>query len=202
MQTRLKKVATVTPGYPFRRRIIPDKGGEFQVIQGKDFDANFHLVENGVTRINLAENMTFRSNVGLQKQLERYLILKGDVMFLSRGTRTLASAITISPENTVAAGSFHVIRPELEKILPDYLAWWINQPRSQSRLKVQTRGTHISFVSIADLEDLKIEIPLIETQQKIVNLLKLKKKEALLMQRQSELSESLINFICNKAVKS
>ena len=77
---------------------------------------------------------------------ERYLVSQGDVLFLSRGQRTCAVPILQTLENTVASYYFFILRPDADRVEPEYLAWFINQPTTQACLERLQRGSHIKII--------------------------------------------------------
>jgi hypothetical protein len=103
-------------------------------------------------------------------------------------------------ENTLAAGSFYILRTRDRRLLPAYLAWWLNQPRVQSELRAHAVGTNISFVSKRILAGLEIRIPPLSVQEKIVAVNLLLMKERLLTERLIDLHSKVADAVCMKAV--
>jgi len=160
------------------------------VIQIRDFDELFSLKK---------ENL---QTVRLKGDADRYLVNKNDVLFLSRGHRNYAIPIIAQLRNTVAASYFFILRIKTGKVLPDYLAWYINQAPAQEYLHNNARrGTHMPLVPLSAFADLTIEIPDIKSQSMIVSLSALMDKEKALLNELQEKRSQLIKAICLKRVK-
>jgi len=92
------------------------------------------------------------------------------VLFLDRGHRLDAVAVPELPPNTIATGYSFILRPNLRVMLPEYLAWSLNQPDSRASLRPFHRGGHIPMVSRSDVEELRIQVPPLDVQRRILTL--------------------------------
>ncbi len=184
---KLKDIAEIRSGYPFRGRIEPQANGALRVVQIKDIKDGQPLVAADLVTVNL------------DRDPEAYSVNKGDVLFLSRGHRLFATPITEPLKNTIATYYFFVLRPRTGSVNPRYLAWYINQPPVQSELNAAKRGSHMPLVSRNDIEALQIEIPPLPTQKAIVNLAELGRRESELLAAIQEKRTGLINSICLQA---
>jgi len=191
MKKKITEIADIQLGYQFRKKIEPADDATHWVIQIRDFDDN-HLLNR--------ENL---SRVKIDTPAEKYLITKGDVLFLSRGQRNWATPIVDDLAATVAASHFFVIRSKQKSVLPAYLAWYINQTPAQEYLhNVARRGTHMPLIPLSAFLGLTVTLPDIETQRKIVELSRLMEKEKILLTSLQEKRSQLINSICLKATKA
>jgi restriction endonuclease S subunit len=86
-----------------------------------------------------------------------------------------------------------VIRPADKKVLPQYLAWFLNNHTTQTLLKGQAIGTSIPSISKHVLENLEITVPNIEIQKAILQITKLRNKEKSLKQKIETLKDMKIN---------
>ena len=190
MKKRIKDIAEIQIGYQFRGRIEADPEGTHRVIQIRDFDALQNLQVAGLCKVLPKYNA------------ERYLVNKRDVLFLSRGHHNYAIPIKVALENTIAASYFFILRIKTEQIIPEYLAWFINQAPAQGYLhNLARRGTHIPVVPKSVFENLKISIPDIETQEKIVRLNSLIEKERNLLSILQQKRTLLTRSVCLKAAR-
>ena len=165
MKKKISEIADIQLGYQFRQKIEPTDDGTHRVIQIRDFDEN---------RVLLRENL---SCVRIDTPADKYLLRKGDVLFLSRGHRNWAVAIIDDLEATVAVSHFFVVRPKLDNVLSEYLALYINQAPAQEYLhNIARRGTHMPLIPLSAFVGLKVDLPDIETQKKIVELSRLMEK--------------------------
>lgn len=188
MKKKITEISGIQLGYQFRKKIEPADEGTHRVIQIRDFDDK-HILNR--------ENL---SRVRIDKPKERYLICKGDVLFLSRGHRNWAVAIVDDLEATVAASHFFIVRPRPDKVLSEYLAWSINQTPAQEYLhNIARRGTHMPLIPLSAFMALKVDLPDIETQKKIVELSRLMDKEKQLFSALQAKRFLLINAVCLSA---
>jgi restriction endonuclease S subunit len=82
-------------------------------------------------------------------------LLKGDVLFAAKGTKNFAAVFENHNQPSVASTSFFVIRLTDKKVLPQYLAWFLNSHPAQTLLKGQAIGTSIPSISKQVLENWK-----------------------------------------------
>lgn len=189
MDVKLGDIAEIQIGYQSRGGIKPDPDGTHRIIQMKDFDDNNKLNVNNLYKIKP------------RRKPDNYLVSKGDILFAPRGRYNYAAEIQTPLANTIAASSFYILRVESKNILPGYLAWLINQNPVQRRLKKMARGTFIPMIPKYRLADIKIQIPDIETQNRIVALIELSEKEHSLTMAVIERKNKLVRTICLGAVK-
>ena len=169
MTSTLLELCDIRTGYQFRKGVgneVP-AGDLVHVIQLRDLN-------NGALNPECLERV-------LIKSAEKYLVKPDDVLFLARGQRFTATHVTEVQEQTIAVHFFLILRvrqPEL--ILPQYLAWSLNHPKTQDYLMTRARQTHIPFVSTSEVKTLQVAIPPVSAQQKIIDLDEAKKQEAFL----------------------
>lgn len=190
MKKKITEIAEIQLGYQFRKKIEPVDDGTNWVIQIRDFDENHNL------------NKQTLSRVSIDMSTEKHLINKGDVLFLSRGYRNWAAPIVDGLVATVAASHFFVVRPKLDNVLSEYLAWYINQAPAQEYLhNIARQGTHMPLIPLSAFVALQVDLPDIETQVKIVELSRLMEKEKQLLSALQEKRSHLINAVCLSATK-
>ena len=182
MKNKLKDIALVQMGLSFRSRIEPDSDGNVAVIQMRD------LIEDKLDYGNL---MTININ-GIN---ERHLVECKDLVFRSRGKTTTATIIDKEPRQTVVAAPLFLIRATSEKVLPEYLCWFINLSSSQAFLHSRATGTAMTMVGKSALDALEIPLPNLETQKQIVTLADLLNKEQRLMRALVEQKGKLVKAI-------
>lgn len=152
--TKLRQLAGIRMGFPFRSRLEHDAAGAIAVVQMKDIDdANLLHVEDAV-RVDLADIK------------EHHLIREGDLVFRSRGRTNSVSLVSADVGPAVLAAPMLLIRPV--DVLPAYVLWYINLPATQATLAAQAEGTSVRMISKAALEALEIPVPSRRKQQLIV----------------------------------
>ena len=184
----LKAVADIQVGYQAKARIKRRAQGTHRLIQSKDFDS-FHRLRS--------ENLTAFFP---ERRPEIYSVRKGDILFQARGVVHFAYCIEDDLKDTLAAGSFYILHLRHENMLPQYLAWWLNQAPAQAYFQSQARGAGISFISKSTLSRLQVQIPPISVQKKVVKIVTLARHEQFLLDRLSERRSRLARAVCMKAI--
>ena len=191
MKKKITEIADVQIGYQFRKKIESVDEGTNRVIQIRDFDEHRILYKEGLSRVKI------------DKSAEQYLINKGDILFLSRGHRNWAASITDNYEDTIAVSHFYVLKIRNASVIPEYIAWYINQTPAQEYLhNIARRGTHMPIIPLSAFKELTVDLPDKETQKKIVELSNLMEKEKMLLNELQGKRSQLINAISLKAIKT
>jgi restriction endonuclease S subunit len=189
--TPLGTVAEVSTGYPFRKKVETEEGGDIVLVQIKDL--------GGAEGVKVSGSVMLRNQQG---KYERYLLRTGDLLFQSRGSR-YPVAIVGQQIRGIAAAGLHVIRPNPERVLAQYLAWWLSHPNSQAKIRDDlSRGTYIPFVSKRELEGFLVPVPSLEVQRRIVEVDELRAREQHLRQRLGELTQQLVDGVTLAATTS
>jgi len=188
--TELKTVAEIQSGYPFRGRIDFDPIGTIPVVQLRNFDADFNLGQSAMLCVRRLHGA------------ERYALQPGDVLYASKGERNFACAVTDGLAGAIPASYFFVLHPRSSALLPEYLAWYINQPAARTFLRSQAqRGTHMPVIPKSVFETLPIHVPPIETQRSIIALDRLQRREKALTQQLETAKAQLITSVCLRALE-
>lgn len=191
MKVKLTDIADIQIGYQFRKKLEPLESGTYRVIQIRNFNENLVLHRESLSRVQI------------DKPAEQYLINKGDILFLSRGHKNWAVPIADELKDTIAVSHFFVLKIKNAGVLPEYLAWYINQAPAQEYLRSTARhGTHMPLVPLSAFKGLTVDAPDMEIQRKIVMLSGLMEKEKLLLKKLQESRSLLINAACLNASKS
>jgi restriction endonuclease S subunit len=182
----LDDIATINAGHPLRGSIENVSDGEVAVIQLKDVDLEHGVSTNDIHHINLT---------GWKKP--DYL-QQGDIMFVSRGSKTFGVLVNTDLKDTVASPHFFIIRVRNTQTLqPDYLAWFINHIRAQQYFSKHSSGTSLKHVTRQTLENLPVIIPSLQQQELIVKLhhCQLKEKNLLLsiIEKKSQFLDKLLD---------
>jgi restriction endonuclease S subunit len=190
MQQKIKDIADIQLGYQFRKKIEPERDGTHQVIQIRDFDKNQIFNQEGLCWVKI------------DQLSDKYVVHKNDILFLARGHRNFAVHVIDSIEDTIAASHFFILKIKTNNVIPEYLAWFINQaPAREYLYNLARRGSHMPIIPKSVFENLKVHIPDIETQKKIVKLNTLIDKERTLLYNLREKRALLIRSLCLKAAK-
>jgi hypothetical protein len=180
----LSDTCTIHSGYTARGRLDAAEDGGILAIQLRD------ISPEGVIR---PERL---ARVQLEDLPDRYFVRAGDVVFRSRGERNTASVIDKRlQEPALAVLPLLVLRPKHDVVMPEYLAWAINQPPAQRHFDVAARGTNIRMIPKSSLDDLELEIPDLETQEKIVAIDALADQEQALALLVAETRRKMMSLI-------
>lgn len=191
MREKIKDMADIQIGYQFRKKISTERDGSHAIIQMRDFDDNHNLNYKELSRVKPA---------GMP---DKYLVNQNDVLFLSRGHNNFAVTITNPLEDTIAASYFFILKVRSGKVLPEYLAWCINQAPAQAYFhNIARRGSHMPLVPKSAFENLKIHVPDIKTQKSITELNRLLDRENDLLRRLQEKRSRLVKSLSLKAAKN
>jgi restriction endonuclease S subunit len=166
----------------------PSGKGEVIYLQARHFDENGKLL--GILHPDLMGNDIS----------QKHLLQEGDVLFAAKGNKNFAAVYENHNAPAVASTSFFVIKIKDRKVLPEYMAWFLNNQSTQTLLKGQATGTAMPSISKQVLENLEIPIPSIQTQKVILQISKLRAKEIILKQeiealRENQIQQQIINAI-------
>jgi restriction endonuclease S subunit len=186
---KLMEIAEISAGYPFRSRIEHDADGSCRVIQMGDINPDDTIKWQNLTRTDLE---SFKS---------AYVVREGDVLFKTRGASHTAVLVDQTEENVIASLYFFIIRVNEEYVMPEYLAWYINQPPSQQQLNRTAAGTAIRYIKRNSLAELEIMVPDLATQRKIVELSGLRRIEKQISDKIQAKREIMVNAVMLDAVK-
>ena len=189
MWMRLGDLAEVTTGYSFRGKVLPDKDGDLTVLQIKDLNTD--------GRIDASDALRIRGD----RVYDKHLLRAGDVLFQSRGMQNPA-ALLDEPLKAVAALGVHIIRPRPDVLLPAFLVWYLNQPRTQKLLRDLSRGSTVPFIAKDDAMDFHVPVPPLAIQQQVIAVDHLRRQEQCLAARLDELRKEYIYNLMRQAAAS
>lgn len=127
----------------------------------------------------------------IDKHLTRHLLKEGDVLFAAKGVKNFAAIFNASIGPAVASSSFFVIKVK-QGILPEYLAWFLNHPRNQKKLKAGAKGTAMPSITLHSLAEIDINIPDLKTQRTILKIDRLRVQEKNIMYELTLLKDRLL----------
>lgn len=114
---------------------------------------------------------------------EKYIIENHHVLFSSR-MKFNAFRLPETDGVFVASNSFIILKPDVSKVLPDYLAWYLNHPETQQELRLMEQSTsRMPYISQKKLGDLPIDLPELAEQEDISRIYHLFKKEKEIAQK-------------------
>jgi hypothetical protein len=179
----------VRPGYTIR---TTEKGlllFPYRLLQIKD------ITKDG--RIDPSDVRT----VSLPKVSDRYLVQVGDVVLSGRGQRNQAAVYKGGFEELVPGAQLWVIRVRPDRMLPAYLAWYLNQPKAQQYLSGETHGTYIPMIHKEAVMNLEVPVPSLEVQRKIVAVHELALREQGALEKLKAKRAKLVSALCGQAAE-
>lgn len=188
---RLVELSDIHSGYTARGRLDPLPEGGVPALQLRDVGTNGEAPGRYFQRYDLG-NLS-----------DRYFINGGEVVFRSRGEPNAAAAIPDPlPEPVVVIVPLVILRPDRARVLPEYVAWAINQPDAQRKLGAEAQGTSLRMIPMKVLENLEIAVPSLPTQKRIIELDTLARQEGQLLRQLAARREELISAILGEAAKA
>lgn len=174
-------IAKIYTGFVFRKQSRSLRGGKaFSVIQVKDVSSN-----NRIDWERLSETL-------IDPKKSKELVRQGDVLVRGKGHPHLATVVDQDREGVIVGSQFFLLRADGDIILPEYLAWYINQKPAQTYLNQHSAGTNIKHVNKKVISEIPIKIPAIEIQKTVVTLYNLQLKEKELVARIQRSREKLL----------
>lgn len=166
----LRELCQIHSGHTARGKLEPVTAGGLPAIQLRDLGREGGILEDPMPRYALCDLAT------------RYLVSGGEVIFRSRGEPNTATVVSEAlAEPTAVIVPLIIMRPDRTRVLPEYLAWAINQPDAQRRLGAEAQGTSLRMIPMSVLQDLNIPLPDLATQRRIVDLHALAARETSLL---------------------
>jgi restriction endonuclease S subunit len=145
-----------------------------------------HIDESGKIDFNL------QPDISLDDRVSKFILSSGDILFSAKGNKNISIVYDQKLGPAVASSTFFVIRLTHQAVLPDYVSWFLNHPRTQKYLKAQAKGASPPSISIKTLYDLEIHVPNINTQREIIIIDTLRKKEQSMVRQIEDLKEQLM----------
>lgn len=131
----------------------------------------------------------------------------GDLLLVARGNRYYAAHIDRAPGSAVCGPHlFHMRLKSGAAVLPEFIAWQINQPPLQRMLTKAAVGSSQLSIRRTELEALPITVPSLADQESIVQLARLALEErdlfASLVRNRERQLETLATSLIRSAAPS
>lgn len=185
MQKSLKEISQIRLGY--FAQSFSDDGVAY--LQAKQFDDIGNIIS--VSDVFISGDPKSNS----------HMLCDGDVILAGKGNKNFAWCYREKFGPAIASTIFFVIRPDIKKVIPEYLVAMFNHPKSQLYFKQLGAGSNIQSIRKNELEDFNIAVLPLSLQVKVVAMYELHKKNInltlQLLQHKGELYESAVNTILN-----
>lgn len=166
---RIMDCAEVLPGFSTQGALRDELGGTHQVVMGK------HLMQ-GEPYVYKEED---RLRIIPERDISKYELNTGDILYMSRGITTYPVLIDSVPEPTAAPSTFFILRVR-PNIVPAYLVWCLEQPASEALLAGFRTGAGTPTIPRKGFMEITIPLPDKATQHRIADLWRLQNRERLL----------------------
>ena len=160
----------------------PTVGGMVYYIQSRDFNDYLEFNDNIVPE--LQESPKFK----------KHYLQKGNILIAAKGGNYFAVVYNGEVSPAVASSTFIVLRELNEaKVLPGFLAWFLNHPKTQLYFSAHAKGSNIPYISKNLIMELEIELPSLEAQKWVLKIYQLRLCEKKLVEKIESLKETIIN---------
>lgn len=129
-----------------------------------------------------------------------HILQKDDILIAAKGSRNTAIKYDGSFGPAVASSLFFIIKPDVSKILPDYLTTFLNDMRTQNLLRTLSGTTTVPHISKKDLAEIIIPIPSMEQQKKIVSIMEQWQQEKKITRQLLRKKELLYSTLFNQII--
>jgi restriction endonuclease S subunit len=185
----LSSLADIKAGYPFREAIESSDNG-VPVLRIKDLRPDGPINWSKVIR----SELTGRRADWLED---------GDILFVARGAHSHAYCLSGVPEQAVCSPHFFQIHLKSNSgLLPEFLAWQINQKPAQDYFDSSAEGsTIIRNIRRQVLGDLQVVVPTIEKQQQVLRFHEAMLKEKYILQSMITNTDRIMNAVANDLLR-
>jgi restriction endonuclease S subunit len=167
----------------------PERFGSTAYVQVRQFNDDGRLI---------AEPDEF---INIDKKAESHLLMEGDVLFVGKGNRLFSWCYHQTEQPAVASSIFFVLKPDLNVVIPDYLAAILNAGPSKAAFRKIGAGTNIFSIRKSELAAFQIPLPSMQQQKRVAALDRLHQKEVELAQQLISQKQNLYTAIISKLIK-
>lgn len=177
---KIGDIAEIYSGFTARGKVAVKSQGHL-LVQLKDINSDGSI---NIAELDRSQEDEFK---------ESHLIVEGDLVFRSRGQLLTVGVVPELSEPVAIVSPLMKICVNHSEVLPEYLAWVINNTPGQSYFASQAAGSALRMISKSALSVMELALPSLDEQKTIVELSALQKKEAELCATLSKKTEQLIN---------
>ncbi len=143
-------------GHSFRKKIVNDPEGTTKVVHPRN------ICGDGFLRFSTPP---LHTTITSKRPLKN-----GEILLQNKGR--FAAAVFNMPENEcwITPASVIVLTLKTKKVLPEYIALYLNSAKGQRKLNNVKELSSIPFVTRPNLEGIDIPVPSIKKQQTLIDL--------------------------------
>lgn len=195
---KLGHLASIRAGYPFRGKITEATGSSVVVVQMRDVSRTCGVgCDVDWSRCLPVSPHKLRDHDGLRS---------GDILVAARGSHVYSVAVPPSLETSglqaVASPHFFLVRLHSDALLPEFVAWFLNQPPAQRHFERYEEGSVAKSIRRSVLEDVLIVIPPLEKQRALMALANTLREEQTLLEQLIRNNDRTMRALANDLVRA
>lgn len=183
MKTTLDSIAALRLGHSFRSRIEAVRDGSLAVVQTRDVGEDGLMCTEALARVEPDEGF------GAER------LQPNDVVVTTRGDSMRAALVGDDVGSAILAAPLLRLRVKTESVLPGYLAWYLNHPRTRAALAKSAEGSNVKMIVRSALASLEVDVPPLERQRAIVELARLAAQERRLQDEAAARRQRLLSTV-------
>lgn len=182
MRVKLKDIVELQPGV-YLKPLEGNSKSVAHLLGLRDFDENLDYLNSS-------------TEVDKKEVKEKYIINGNDILFSSRMQFNAFYLPKDKSKTFVASSSFIILKPNLKKVVPDYLMWFLNHPNTQHTFSSLSQATsRVPYISTKKLQEIELDLPNLSTQKQIADIHQLQRREKQLTHALLEKKEQYIQHI-------
>ena len=161
MNTKLRDIADIRLGHPFRGSIAEKHDGDTRVVQTRDIKSTGEIGWDSLI------------NTSLTGRKQPDWLMTGDILFVAKGAKHYAAAVEKEVEQTVCSPHFFLIRLKesaRKNVLPGFISWQLNQRPAQRYFQSTAEGSLYVSIRRQVLENVQLVLPSIDKQRQLLGL--------------------------------
>lgn len=190
---KLKEISNLRTGLVTARKkasVVDENTFTYKAVTMKSFNSN------GTLNIEDLDKFEAKEKIELN-----YLTQPNDILVRLREPN-IAVFIDTNATDLLIPSLVSIIRVNSSEVDSKFLTYYLNSNVAKRALESSLKGTTISMIKTKDLEDLKIKLPSLEEQKKIVAFLDLTNKEISLLEELKSEKEKYYAEVFNKILLS
>ncbi|MDD3004490.1 restriction endonuclease subunit S [Flavobacterium sp.] len=178
--------------------IVKIKSG---VFAKSDANPDLHYIQSTDFNKQRNWNKTLNPILANSSKFSSHILNAGDILFVAKGRDFFAVVYDGMFKPAVASTTFLVLQVQDKSCVPEYLAWYLNHPQTQTLLWSLAKGSAIPSISKSIIEQIEIPIPELSKQITILELHKLQMKEKRIHKQIGKLRQEYINELTYKSIQ-
>lgn len=189
---RIRDCAAVLPGFSTKGALSDQPNGTHQVVMGKHVEQGTPYIFDERHRLRIVPD---------SRDVAKYILEPGDILFMSRGMYSYAVLIEDVPDPTIAPSTFFILKPH-PHVIPEYLVWCLEQQATEARLNAMRTGAGAPMIPRGAFAEIPIPLPEKSVQRGIAELWRLQWREARLQQELMEEKGRLARLVGSRIFNS